>query len=427
MQNSKFNSILERIEKNRLPSIPEIKNSIHPFYQGFSIANLPASISSWFGIPETGNPRLDPLIADQFQSEYQNVILLLVDGLGLKLFERLFDEKSKSDHSIIRNEGAVFPLTSITPSTTSAALTTLWTGRLPAEHAYIGYELFLKEFGLIANMITHQVASIMEEPVNIKRAGFHPAAFLDVPTLGDHFRKNKIHPFSFQHDSIYSSGLSEMLLQNVEQIPFSDKEDLWNACLRILSKYRNERAYLYIYWSGLDTASHHDGPESDDVFGGLKDFVFSLEGFLEKLSQNGQKDTLFILTADHGQIGTEIKPDYELRNHPELLENLIMQPTGESRMPFLYLKRNSEDHVRDYLDSHWDNQFLMLKSDEVLESCLLGDGNMSLSTRDRFGSHVVFTQGNVYWWWPKKENHLLGRHGGLSRDEMLVPLYLLEI
>lgn len=427
MPNSKFNSILERIENSRIPSLPEIKNSIHPNYQGFSIANLPSSISRWLGIPDTGYSMLDPLISDQFPAEYQNVIFLLVDGLGLKLFKRLLEEKSTSDYSIIRNEGSVFPLTSITPSTTSAALTTLWTGRLPAEHAYIGYELFLKEFGLIANMITHNVASIIEEPVKIKRAGFHPALFLDVPTLGGHFRKNKIHPVSFQHESIYSSGLSEMLFQNVEQIPFSDKEDLWNACLSILSKYRDERAYLYIYWSGLDTASHHEGPESDNVFSGLNDFILSLEGFLEQLNQKSQKDTLFILTADHGQISTEIKSDYELRNHPELLKNLIMQPTGESRMPFLYIKRNSEDRVRNYLDSHWDNQFLMMKSGEVLESGLLGDCEISQSALDRFGSHVVFAQGNAYWWWPKKENHLLGRHGGLSREEMLVPLYLLEI
>ncbi len=422
-----FQSILEKIEKHRIHSLPEITDSIHPYYQGFSIANLPSSISRWLGIPDIGYSPLDPLISNHFQNEYQNVIFLLVDGLGLNLFEHLFEMSSKSNHALINNQGSLFPLTSITPSTTSAALTTLWTGRLPAEHAYIGYELFLKEYGLIANMITHHVATIIEDPVNIKRAGFDPGSFLDVPTLGAHFRKNKIRPVSFQHESIYSSGLSEMLLNNVERIPYLDIEDLWDAFRNILDKYRNEKAYLYIYWSGLDTASHLEGPESEAIFAKLKEFILSLERFLEKLMRNGKNDTLFILTADHGQIGTDIVADYELKNHPDLLKNLIMQPTGESRMPFLFIKKKSEDRVRDYLESHWNNQFLLINSNEVLESGLLGKGEIHPSTRDRFGSHIVFPLENAYWWWPKKENHLLGRHGGLSREEMLVPLYILEI
>jgi hypothetical protein len=43
------------------------------------------------------------------------------------------------------------------------------------------------------------------------------------------------------------------------------------------------------------------------------------------------------------------------------------------------------------------------------------------------GSHIVFPENNAYWWWVNKENHLLGRHGGLSRDEMLVPFFAMEV
>jgi hypothetical protein len=40
---------------------------------------------------------------------------------------------------------------------------------------------------------------------------------------------------------------------------------------------------------------------------------------------------------------------------------------------------------------------------------------------------VVFPRGNAYWWFPERDNPLLGRHGGLSQAEMLVPLLMLTL
>ena len=35
---------------------------------------------------------------------------------------------------------------------------------------------------------------------------------------------------------------------------------------------------------------------------------------------------------------------------------------------------------------------------------------------------MAVAKGSAYWWWANAENALYGRHGGLSADEMLVPL-----
>jgi hypothetical protein len=37
------------------------------------------------------------------------------------------------------------------------------------------------------------------------------------------------------------------------------------------------------------------------------------------------------------------------------------------------------------------------------------------------GNLIAAAKGNAYWWWADKENPLIGRHGGLSEEEMLVP------
>lgn len=426
-----YQSTIEKLEKNRMEGLPFFFGNIHPFYTGFSIANLPASICRWLEIPTTNHPALDPIIHHMISEPYQHLILLLVDGLSLRVFKRfsdgIYQNGNISEWKSLLDEGLFFPLTSVSPSTTSTALTTLWTGRLPAEHAYIGYELFLKEFGLIANMITHSVASFDKEPVTIKKAGFDPLTFLPVSTLGRHYQKNGIKPFAFQHESISASGLSEMLLKDVDLIPYFDQQDLWTSVTRILSENSNEKILAYIYWSGLDTLSHLEGPDSEPLYQVWLNFARDINHFLSEYRKRTHPKTLFILTADHGQISTEIRPEYDLRNHPDLTRQLHMPPTGESRLPFLCIKKGMQKAVEDYLAAHWEGNFFLMDSSNVLKAGLLGNTQPHQSTIDRIGSHVVIPKKNAYWWWVNKENHLLGRHGGLSRGEMLVPFFALPI
>ena len=69
----------------------------------------------------------------------------------------------------------------------------------------------------------------------------------------------------------------------------------------------------------------------------------------------------------------------------------------------------------------------MVSSVEFLKSGLMGSGKAYKRTLDRTGNHVVIPDNNAYWWWVNKENVLLGRHGGLSKQEMLVPFFALEL
>lgn len=41
----------ERLKGIRLAGIPKHEKEIHPFYKGYSIANLPASILRWLEVP----------------------------------------------------------------------------------------------------------------------------------------------------------------------------------------------------------------------------------------------------------------------------------------------------------------------------------------------------------------------------------------
>lgn len=429
--NSLFEAIQTTIQNHTLAGIPKSTEQVHPCYDGYSIANIPASICGWLGCPLPAGRSLAPIITEKFHDQYNHIILVVIDGCGLDFlrFHHLDPNSPQpsSDWQRVLNDGLFFPLTSLAPSTTAAALTTFWTAKLPAEHGVIAYEVFLKEYGVIANMVTHAVTAINATQGNLAQADFKPKQFLPVTTLGYYLKKANIHSFALQHQSIADSGLSQMLLEGTHRLPFQSLPEIWKTALDIHHRYSRQRTYTYIYWGELDTLSHRVGPHSQQLCELWRNFSTLLVDFILQLRKLKVPRTLVVLTADHGQIGTEISSNFEMRHHPELTRHLIMQPSGEGRLPFLFVKCEHAKDVDDYLKNHWDQQFSLVPSEVVLKAGLLGNCEPSPAVRDRLGQFVVFPQKNAYWWWAPKENHLLGRHGGLSQAEMLVPLIAYEI
>jgi len=163
-------NLFEKAAQNLRMSHPPVElpldqDQLLPRYDGFSIANIPASINAWLGCPLPGRVPLNSTLTEGLQEEYQHIILVAVDGLGLNfLAENNLAETAGNplpDWQALLKDALLQPLTSITPSTTAAALTTFWTAGQPVEHGVIGYEVFLREYGLIGNMVTHSVATFL--------------------------------------------------------------------------------------------------------------------------------------------------------------------------------------------------------------------------------------------------------------------------
>jgi hypothetical protein len=78
--------------------------------------------------------------------------------------------------------------------------------------------------------------------------------------------------------------------------------------------------------------------------------------------------------------------------------------------------------MTDYLNRTWPDQFTLVDPATAVASGLFGPGQPHPRLLDRLGDMIAAARGSAYWWWGDKENRLHGRHGGLSPDEMLVPL-----
>ncbi len=419
--------LLPHLEAHRLPGLDAGPDSIYPKYADQSLVSLPASLCHWLGAPHFGAPPLRREILDLYNPPFKHVVLLVIDGLGLDMLENALRLAGQdSDYAVwndLARDAALAPLTSVAPSTTATALTTFWTGRTPAEHGIMGYEVWLKEFGLIANMILHNPASYAGDVGSLSKAGFDPQTFLPVPTLGTHLSRHGIVPYAFQHYSIARSGLSTMLLPDVEVFPYRSLNDLWVTLEELLDRRAQEHNYTYIYWGALDEHSHRFGPQDERVQRELADFSRQLGRFIQGLRAHPRQDTLLIITADHGHIFTPRRADYAVFSHPELMDCLAMTPSGEARLPYVFLRSGREEAFFRYLEKTWPGQFLAVPSGLAIEAGLFGGGSLYERLADRVGDYVIFPQDGAYWWFSKRENPLLGRHGGLSRTEMLVPFF----
>ena len=415
--------ILPRMISHRLPGLELDGDFIHPDYLGGSILNLPSSICHALGAETLGALPLRPELIQADSTKIRRVILVLVDALALHRLQRWMSDGTAPVWSHLADQGRLAALTSAVPSTTSTVLTSLWTGKSPAEHGIVGYELWLKEYGVVSNMILHTPISYENDAGSLVKAGFKPDQFLDFPTLGTHLVSYGVTSYALQHRSITRSGLSQMFFKDVKVHGYITPAELWVNLRHLLEANPHQRQYFWIYTGQLDHFSHYYHPDDERTSTEFADFSRAFEQyFLESLSPATRKGTLILLAADHGMLATQKSAHYDLRNHPELSRLLHILPTGEHRFMYLFIKPGQTDAVRSYFDLTWSGQFAFLDPSEAVARGLFGPGTPHPRLADRLGDLIVAARDEAYLWWADKENLLIGQHGGLSSEEMIIPL-----
>jgi hypothetical protein len=414
---------LAELYKYRLPGFLLASNEvIYPNYPGASILNLPATVCSLLGVPSIASASLDASLIEPLGDNLRHVVLVLVDSLSFQRLQRWMADGTTPVWSRLAQQGVFAPLTSIVPSTTSAALTTLWTGRSAYEHGVMGYEMWMKEYGMVVNTIQHAPASFDGLAGSLRHAGFNPLEYLSFPTLGEHLTAHHVQVNAFQHYTIARSGLSQMLFKEVRVHTFNSAADLWIGVRRTLENRPAQRTYSWVYWGDLDYFGHRHGPDSEYVASGFSQFSLAFERyFWEQLSPERRADTMVILAADHGMLQTDPDPFFELRGHVSLARRLHLPPTGENRLMYLFPRAGQVEAVREYFERTWRGGFQVNDAAYLAESGLFGTGKPHPRLLERLGDLIVIPTGKMYLWWAAGENILLGRHGGLHPDEMLVP------
>ena len=416
---------IEHILTDRhLPDLlPLDEDWVLPHYNGLSIANIPATIAALLGADLPGAlPALPEEIWAEWLPGLRRVVLVIIDALGYRMLQRMLVSGEGNVFSELAKAGRLIPITSVFPSTTDAALVSLSTGCPPAEHGWLAYTMYLRELGVAANAIL--LCPVWNRKTDeLLEWGLDPSTLIPVPRLAERLASAGVDTGAVFYAGFQDTGFSAMLYKGVaKRWGHLHSSDLWVQLRHLLAEARGSRAFITAYWSGLDTLAHAYGPETDHCeaeFQAMSHLLY--RQFLSSLSEEDREGTLLLITADHGQI--HIPPEQILNadQDPELNRHLMVPITGESRAAFVHPRPGRSQAVRDRLEASRPNWFAVRDSVEVLESGLLGRP-IADESYARAGELIVLPRGTRALQQTQPSVPLVGRHGGLTPEEMLVPL-----
>lgn len=389
-----------------------------PDYEDHGLSAVPGSIRRLFGLTA---PRSLPEIPN---ARFDCVILVVVDALGWQQLEQHRAVVPAAERLVQR--GQLLRITSVLPSSTVAALTTLFSGLTPQEHGMLGHTLYLREYALLADMLRFHPAWLPGRE-GLTRGETPPRELFPVPTLFEALAAEGIATRALMRRDYLHTALSQIHLAGAGLVPITAASDLC-VTLRRLVETAPRPLFISAYWDALDGIAHAHGPGSAEEGAELGSFCSLLETeFLERLSAPARRGTLVLLTADHGQIVASETQAVHLNAHPEIREELLLPPAGDRRTAYLYARAGRIDRLRAAFAPLTD-RFWLIDSADALAGGLFGRGSLNPEAGVRVGDLVVLARGGATLIAPEKTpptTLLRGRHGGATPGEMYVPLLLL--
>ncbi|HNS49755.1 MAG TPA: alkaline phosphatase family protein [Anaerolineae bacterium] len=404
-------------------AVPQGEDWVAPAYQGLSIANLASTIAALLGVDLPGAlPALPRETWNDWAAGLRRVVLVIMDGLGYPLLRSRLAAGDGEALARVADAGSLIPLTSVFPSTTAAALVSLQTGVAPATHGWLAWEMYLREVGTAANGIL--LCPIWSRHRDLLLDwGLRPETLIKVPTLASCLGASGIQTAALASRQFEGSGYTQMLYRGMAKYwGHAHASDFWTLLRRILLDTSDQRAFVSAYWSGIDTIGHSYGPDSDYWQAEFRTMCHLLEHeFLARLSPAEREGTALLITADHGQLN--VPPDQVIRadDDPVLSGHLLVPVVGESRAAFLHPRPGRADLIREHLTTGFPGRFEVVSSAAAMDSGLFGSPTCDESY-SRSGELLVLGRGRTALLRTRPRLPLLGKHGGLSADEMLVPL-----
>lgn len=419
-------------------SIDAVSNSkfsthfIQPLYDSYCFSQIPAFIKSTLDLQKIGGGMPQDVFGTLPKS-YDKVILFVLDAFGWYFLERYGDKYPCLKRFL--EKGSVSKLTSQFPTTTACHMTTIHTG-LPVHESGI-FEWFYydpKVDDVIAPLLFAFAGD--SERNTLLAHGYSPYSLFPTHTLYMDLKKEGIPSHIFQHENYAASPFSEVAFQGGTVHPYKNFSqaliDLGN-----LVSTTAEKSYFFIYLDAFDHACHHYGPDADEIHKKADAIFTSLENDFFKYSGR-LGNTLFILTADHGQVQINPSTTHYINQEIRGIENyfrlnLQNKPVlfgGSPRDMFLYIKDEYVSEVKGKLETHFKGIAEVYETDELIQRNLFGSTSPSKALTSRMGNIVILPyEGESVWWYEKDrfENDLYGHHGGLTPKETEIPLLLIPI
>ena len=326
--------------------------------------------------------------------EAERIVLLVIDGLG---YEQLQRHAHIAPNLMSLVGGSI---TTIAPSTTASALTSLVTGASPAEHGIVGYRMDMGDS--IMNSLrwwsdtrdlrkVHPPATVQPIP---------PFVGMTIPVVS--------------RAELEGSAFTEAHLRGSRPCGWRAASSIVAQCANLIS---SGEKFVYAYYDGIDKIAHERG------FGAYYDSeIAATDWLVGSLLNTLPSGTTLAITADHGQVQVD---DNVVHLSDDIKASLHHQ-SGEGRFRWLHAKRGQESDLLQIATDSYSDIAWVASRDQVIEEAWLGPargGRIADQVKRRLGdvALVPFTATTFDDPLDSGPFSLVCRHGSLTADEMYVP------
>ncbi|MFH1591999.1 MAG: alkaline phosphatase family protein [Candidatus Woesearchaeota archaeon] len=383
---------------------------LKPNYEDGSIVNLMSSVGKNFGYKSKYKP-LKLLHPSELKNS-KNILLIILDGVG-------FEYIKKKGNNTIFQKNLKGKITSVFPPTTAAAIPSITTGVAPQQHAFTGWYMHLKEIGIVSAILPYS-----------PRAGGKPFSKHKLPIekifteQGFASRLNST-SYTIMKRDILNSDFTIHISKKSKRLGYETLNGFLMQVRKTIFSH-NRRKYIFAYWPKFDELSHKYGVKSKKSYNHFKQLDKKLKQFIKTIKDT---NTTVIIIADHGFIDTTKNKTINLENHPKLQECLTLPLCGEPRTVYCYVHPSKTRQFENYVKTKLNKACYLFKSKELIDKNYFGLFKSNPQLLERIGDYVLIMKDNYMMrdtLLNKKPHPLIGNHGGISKEEMYVPLVVIK-
>lgn len=347
-----------------------------------SILNMANSIRQYYGLNTYYD--VDKDISEWLNTnQFKHLFLVLIDGMGSRILDEKLDRKAFLINNRLKEVATVFP------TTTTAATTSILTGKSPKENGYLGWSQYFKE-------VDDEVIIFLEKGLysNNDYKGFIDRN-LPCKKIFDELTE-----IGIKNDSIWPSW------------GHNGTRDIKEMVDKIIEFSHTDIAFCYAYYDALDTLEHKEGVSSDKVTCLLKEINEELSR-LNKLDN----DCGVIIVADHGQIDCV---NVNLEDYPDIMDHLKRLPTIEPRCVAFAIKDGMHKSFEATFRKHFNETFALLSKEEAIHMNLFGLNKAHERFEEFIEDYLAIGTSNICLY--AGNSKMKGQHSGTKEKEFMVPV-----
>lgn len=365
---------------------------VAPAYAARSLGDVVPAIARALGC--TGDP------AGLALPDAPAYVVMLIDGLGARLLERYAHAAPFLSSLLAHSE----PGTAGVPSTTATSLTSFGTGLTPGSHGLVGYTSRVPG--------TNHLLNALQWPKDIDPLEWQPN-----PTAFQRLAEGGAAVTVVNKREFQGSGLTVAAHRGAE---FVGADKVGERIAAAVEASRQPKSLTYLYDGDLDWTGHRYGVASAPWLQQLS----MIDAEAEQLRDALPHSTRLLVVADHGMIDSAPERRTDVDERLELRDGIILLG-GEARFRHLYCARGAVADVvatwREVLGEHAE---VLTREDAVLRGWF---GPVAPGVLPRLGDivvascgdHAVISSADFPY-----EAKLVGLHGSLTADEMLIPILI---